>query len=229
MEWNIRNTSCSRSCDYGKNILSVNAIARNTSWNNLKFVTKRWLKKRAHWAVDKARYQNLLVLWTTFALNKTTRNLSGSIEFFVVLNSYRHKILTFCYARRSTNSCNNSGSAPLSVNTSISLFTDFSSFQDEIGISKFVGYSFYRHNFLLHTSLHPTRVFFYLLVKLIYLFKEGGAPPYASTTFGVFGYPTQRGKSSPARKTKRHRTICREQPHNAPIPRARRLIKKYNN
>ena len=25
--------------------------------------------------------------------------------------------------------------------------------------------------------------------------KEGGAPPYASTTFGVFGYPTQRGKS----------------------------------
>ena len=147
VEWNIRNTSCSRSGNNSKNILSMNTIARNTGWNNLKFVTKRWLKKRAHRAVNKAANQNFLVLWPSLSLNKATRNLSGSIEFFVILNSYRHKILTFRYSRRSTNSCNNSGSAPLSVNTSISLFTDFSSFKDEIGISKFVGYSFYRHHF----------------------------------------------------------------------------------
>ena len=98
VEWYIRNTSSSRCSDYSKNILCMNTIARNTCWNNLKFMTKRWFKKRTHWTVNKTANQNFFILRTTFTFYKTTRDFSGSIEFFIVLYSNRHKILTFCYS-----------------------------------------------------------------------------------------------------------------------------------
>ena len=155
MKRNVRNTSSSRSSKNSKNILSMFTISRNTSRNNLQFMTKRRFKKRTHRTVNKTTYQNFLILRTTFTLYKTTRNFSRSIKFFIVLNSNRHKILTFCYSAGSTNCCNNGSSAPLSVNTTISLLTDFTSFQDKISITKSVSNSFYSHIFLLNKKIMP--------------------------------------------------------------------------
>ena len=108
VKWNIRNCNSSRRCDYSKNIRWVDLVRRNTSRNNLNFATKSHIKKWTHRTVNKTRNQDFFILWTTFSFNKSSRNFSCSIIFFVIINCYRNIIQSFLSCSRSTNCCDNS-------------------------------------------------------------------------------------------------------------------------
>ena len=103
-------------------------VGRNTGRYNLNLTAKGYLKQGAHRSVNKARNKNFLVLRATFTLDKSTRNLSGGVVFFVVINSYGNKIKSLTSLARSTGCGNNGGTAKLSLDRTIGLLCQATSF-----------------------------------------------------------------------------------------------------
>ena len=128
---NVGNNNSGRTGDYSQNVRWVHLVGGNTGWYNLNLTAKGYLEQGAHGAVNKAGNENFLVLWATFTLNKSTGNLSSGVVFFVVINSYGNKIKSLTSLAGSTGCGNNGGTAKLSVDRTVGLLCQTTSFQNQ--------------------------------------------------------------------------------------------------
>ena len=84
-----------RTADQGDDVWIVFQIMRYDGCHNLHFVEEVFREERADWAVDQTGSQRFFLRWTGFALEEATRDFTGGVCFFLIMDGKGEEILAF--------------------------------------------------------------------------------------------------------------------------------------
>ena len=94
IEWNTGNRQSCRCANHGGDIGINFRINRQSMNDDLDIVVEPFREQRTQRAIDQTGCQGFFFGRLAFAFEKTTRNATGCIGFFNIINSKREKILT---------------------------------------------------------------------------------------------------------------------------------------